>query len=136
MVRGVRFDAQPGREARLIYFHAVRLDEAAARDLVSARGTNSQRRGFMNRIFCRLLIALMIWTPYQVASAGMIATDESFASRADDRAAITSFLARSEVAGELQALGIDAASARARVAAMSETEVRSLAGTIADAPAG
>jgi hypothetical protein len=90
----------------------------------------------MNRIFCRLLIALMIWTPYQVASAGMIATDQSFAYRADDRAAITSFLARSEVARELQALGIDAASAKARVAAMSDTEVRSLAGTIADAPAG
>jgi hypothetical protein len=91
----------------------------------------------MNSMFCRLLIALMIWTPYQVANAGMIATDQSFASRADnDRAAITRFLARSEVAGELQALGIDAASAKARVAAMSDSEVHSLAGSIADAPAG
>ena len=90
----------------------------------------------MKSMFCRLLIALMIWTPYQVASAGMIATDQGFVSAGDDRAAVTSFLARSEVARELQALGIDAASAKARVAAMSDAEVHSLAGSIADAPAG
>jgi hypothetical protein len=77
---------------------------------------------------CRVLIALMIWAPYQFASAGMIATDQTMlASTGVDRAAL---------ARELQALGIDAASARERVAAMTDQEVRALAGEIANAPAG
>ena len=80
----------------------------------------------MKRTICRLLIALSIWAPYQVASAGMIAADQSFASP-DDRAALVQ---------QLQAFGIDAASASARVAALSDAEARTLAGQIADAPAG
>ena len=77
---------------------------------------------------CRLLIALMIWAPYQVASAGMIATDESVASSAaQDRA---------EVVSALRALGVDAAAAKDRVAAMTDQEARVLAGEIASVPAG
>jgi hypothetical protein len=77
---------------------------------------------------CRLLIALMIWAPYQLASAGMVATDQTMpASTGADRTALVS---------ELQAFGIDPASARERVAAMTDQEVRTLAGEIASAPAG
>ncbi|TMH73650.1 MAG: hypothetical protein E6H57_01425 [Betaproteobacteria bacterium] len=77
---------------------------------------------------CRLLIALMIWAPYQFASAGMIATDQTLAaSGGADRAAL---------ARELQSFGIDATSAIERVAAMSDQEIRTLAGEIANAPAG
>ena len=91
----------------------------------------------MKRTICRLLIALSIWTPYQVASAGMIATDQSLVSASgDERAALNGFLARADVAAQLQALGIDAASAKARVAALSDAEVRTLAGQVANAPAG
>jgi len=91
----------------------------------------------MKRTICRLLIALMIWTPYQMASAGMIATEQSVVSTSgDDRAVLNGFLARAEVAAQLQALGIDAASAKARVAALSDSEARTLAGQVADAPAG
>ncbi len=70
----------------------------------------------------------MIWAPYQFASAGMIATGETMAaSTGADRAALAS---------ELQSLGLDAASANERVAAMTDQEVRALAGEIANAPAG
>ena len=89
----------------------------------------------MKRTICRLLIALLIWTPYQVATAGMIATDQTVAS-SDDRAALNAFLARADVATQLQTLGIDAATAKARVAALSDAEARTLAGQVADAPAG
>jgi cell division protein FtsB len=74
---------------------------------------------------CRLLIALMIWAPYQVASAGMIATTQ--ASAGAERAALTA---------ELQTLGIDAVIAKERVAAMTDQEVQTLAAEIANAPAG
>ncbi|MBV9191018.1 MAG: PA2779 family protein [Betaproteobacteria bacterium] len=77
----------------------------------------------------------MIWTPYQMASAGMIATDRTVAS-SDDRAALNAFLARADVATQLQTLGIDAATAKARVAALSDAEARTLANQVGDAPAG
>lgn len=89
----------------------------------------------MKKTLCRLLIALLIWTPYQVATAGMIATEQSVAS-SGDRAALNTFLARADVATQLQTLGIDAATAKARVAALSDAEARTLAGQVADAPAG
>ena len=89
----------------------------------------------MKKTICRLLIALLIWTPYQVATAGMIATDQSAAS-VDERAALNAFLTRADVATQLQALGIDAASAKGRVAALSDAEARTLAGQVAEAPAG
>jgi hypothetical protein len=74
---------------------------------------------------CRLLIALMIWAPYQLASAGMIATAQTSAEAQ-----------RGALASELQSLGVDATLASERVAAMSDQEVRALAGEIANAPAG
>jgi hypothetical protein len=88
----------------------------------------------MKRTICRLLIALSIWTPYLVANAGMIATDRPVVS--DERAALNAVLARADVAAQLQALGIDAAAAKARVAALSDAEARTLAVQVANAPAG
>jgi hypothetical protein len=82
----------------------------------------------------RFLIALMIWAPYQLASAGMIATDQATATA--DRAALVNFFSRAEVAAQLQALGVDPVSAKQRVAAMTDQEARALAGEIANAPAG
>lgn len=89
------------------------------------------------RILCRLLVALMVWTPMQLAHAGMLATDQAAAPSAQpDRAAVLAFLERGEVARELQSLGIDPVAAKARVGAMSDSEVRSLAGALQSAPAG
>ena len=89
------------------------------------------------RTVSRLLIALMIWTPYQVATAAMIGTDQVATSSAQaDRTTVLNFLNRSDVAGKLQTLGVDPATAKDRVAAMTDEEVQSLAGRINALPAG
>ena len=86
---------------------------------------------------CRLLVVLMIWTPYQIAQAGMIGTDQvATTSSQADRSAVLSFVTRADVAGQMQALGLDAATAKDRVAAMTDSEVSYLAGRIESLPAG
>jgi len=83
------------------------------------------------------LVVLMVWTPYQVAQAGMIGTDQAAApSSQADRAAVLSFVSRADVAGQLQSMGLDAATAKDRVAAMTDAEVAYLAGRIEQVPAG
>jgi len=83
------------------------------------------------------LIVLMVWTPYQVAQAGMIGIDQAAApSSQADRAAVLSFVSRADVAGQLQSMGLDAATAKNRVAAMTDAEVAYLAERIEQLPAG
>ena len=89
------------------------------------------------KTICRLLAVLMIWTPYQVAQAGMIGTDQvSTSSSQLDRSAVLSFVSRADVANQLQAMGLDATTAKDRVAAMSDAEVSYLATRINSLPAG
>jgi hypothetical protein len=89
------------------------------------------------KTICRLLVVLMIWTPYQIAQAGMIGTDQvATTSSQADRSAVLSFVTRADVAGQMQALGLDAANAKDRVAAMTDSEVSYLAGRIESLPAG
>lgn len=89
------------------------------------------------KTICRLLVALMIWTPYQIATAGMIGTDQVVASSPQaDRATVLSFLNRSDVQNQLQSMGIDPTNAKDRVAAMTDAEVNQLAGRIHAMPAG
>ncbi|HVL36722.1 MAG TPA: PA2779 family protein [Burkholderiales bacterium] len=89
------------------------------------------------KTICRLLVVLMIWTPYQIAHAGMIGTDQVVtASTPSDRATVLDFLSRADVANQLQALGLDASSAKDRVAAMTDGEVAFLAGRVQNLPAG
>ena len=89
------------------------------------------------RTICRFLAALMIWLPYQLATAGMIGTDQAVASTTQmDRSTVVSFLTRSDVSNQLQSLGIDPSTAQERVNAMSDTEVQQLAGRINSLPAG
>jgi len=95
----------------------------------------------MNRVskavMCQFLVVLMTWTPFNLAQAGMIGTDQVVASAAQaDRAAVLGFVSRAEVAGQLQSFGIDAATARDRVAAMTDQELRYIAGRIGSMPAG
>ncbi len=91
----------------------------------------------MNNMLCRLLIALMAWTPFQMAHAGMIGT-EQFVSPAGsaDRTTVLNVLSRTDVAGQLQSLGIDPAQARDRVQAMSDQEITALASRLESLPAG
>ena len=89
------------------------------------------------KTLCRLLVALMIWTPYQIATAGMIGTDQVVTSTTQaDRTTVLNYLTRGDVQNQLQSMGIDAASAKDRVAAMTDQEVSSLAGRINSMPAG
>ena len=89
------------------------------------------------KTICRLLVVLMVWTPYQAAQAGMIGTDQvATTSSQQDRSAVLSFVTRADVAGQLQVLGLDAATAKDRVAAMTDNEVGYLAGQINSLPAG
>lgn len=85
---------------------------------------------------CRLLIALAIWTPYQIAQAGLIGTGQIVQASQAERGTVLNFMSRSDVASQLQAFGLDPATAKDRVAAMTDDEVRHLAGRINAVPAG
>ena len=90
----------------------------------------------MTRTLCRLLIVLMAWMPFHVAQAGIISTDQAVASAQADRTAVLNLISRADVAGQLQALGLDPAIAKDRVAALTDEEVQSLAGKLNAVPAG
>ena len=89
-------------------------------------------------MICRLLIVSMVVLPFQPLQAGMLGTDQaiSAASVQAERAALQTLLGRSDIAGQLQAMGLDRKVARDRVAAMTDEEVHSLAGKIDSLPAG
>lgn len=67
----------------------------------------------------------------------MIGTDQlvSAGSQAD-RNTVLQFIGRADVTSQLQALGLDPATAKDRVAVMTDQEVQSLAGRINSMPAG
>jgi hypothetical protein len=85
---------------------------------------------------CRMLAVLMVWSPYQIAQAGMIGTDQVVQTPQADRGAVLGFVTRADVAGQLQAFGLDPSTAKDRVAAMTDDEVGYLAGRINAMPAG
>ncbi len=90
------------------------------------------------KMLCRFLIPAMLTLSLQTASAGIIATDQAaaVANAQPDRTLVLAALERNDIRDQLQAQGVDPADARARVAAMSDLEVRTLAGTIGTAPVG
>ncbi len=91
----------------------------------------------MKQMLCRLLIVLMAWTPYQLAQASMIGTDQVVSSASQvDRNTVMSFVSRADVTSQLQAMGLDPATAKDRVAAMTDDEIRYVAGKIDAMPAG
>jgi len=88
------------------------------------------------RFICRILAAAMMVLPLH-AQAGVIGTEHAVAADAQAaRAAVAGFVNRSDVASQLQALGLSPQAASERVAALSDTEVASLAGRIEALPAG
>ena len=91
----------------------------------------------MNNTLCRILIALMVWTPFQMAQAGMISTEQvTSTAQRGDRTALLNMLSRADVASQLQVLGIDPAQAKDRVQAMSDQEIAALANRLESLPAG
>jgi hypothetical protein len=88
------------------------------------------------RAVCRLLIASMMFLSFHMAHAGMIGTEQVLATAQSERAHINSLLARSDIQNQLQMLGVSPAAAKDRVAAMTDQEVRALAGHLESVPAG
>ena len=91
-------------------------------------------RSTMKKMTCRALVVSLLALSFQTANAGMIGADQAAAQT--DRTMVLSVLSRAETASQLQAQGIDPAQARARVAAMTDQEVQTLAQDMQAAPAG
>lgn len=89
------------------------------------------------RIISRLLIVCLIALPFQ-ANAGLIGTDQVVSSTQAQAArdAVLSYVARGDVAQQLQSLGLTPQTAKDRVAALTDAEVSKLAGQIESMPAG
>jgi hypothetical protein len=68
--------------------------------------------------------------------AGMISSDSAIPHAPSDRERVQATLARPDVQKELEKMGIAPADAKARVQAMSDTEVGMLAGRLDALPAG
>ena len=94
------------------------------------------KQGFLKMI-SRVLVVSMLLLPF-TANAGMVSTDRVAAasSAQANRALVLSAVSRADVASQLQAMGIDSATAQDRVAAMTDSEVQTLADQINNLPAG
>ena len=84
-----------------------------------------------------LLAAALVIQP-TLARAEIVTTEQLTAQHNTDaeRARIQSFVDRAGAAGKLRALGVDGAFAKARIGALSDEEVHTLAGKIDSLPAG
>jgi len=79
----------------------------------------------MKRILGALFLSFVFFVPQ--VQAGMIATE---AAAQGERDRLNAMLERPEVAQQLEKMGIPAAEAKERVAAMTDAEVASVAGRI------
>jgi hypothetical protein len=84
------------------------------------------------------VVMFVISMPLGVAQAALVSTEEVLAagSGAADRARVLAFLERAEVREHIAALGVDPNEAAARVAALSDAQVREIAGQLDQLPAG
>ena len=91
--------------------------------------------GRFRRVMAGLLIVCMggLSAPLP-ALAGIVSTDTVVAGTERER--LAGMLDRSEVQERLQALGVDPANAKARVAALSDAEAAQLAAQLDELPAG
>lgn len=90
------------------------------------------------RVIGRILVVSMLALPFAGAHAGMIGTDQVVVNTSArlERANLVRTIDRPEVTQQLQTLGVDAKTAKQRVAAMTDAEVHTLAGQVAAVPAG
>lgn len=96
---------------------------------------------FTRVVASSLIVSCSLMAVPMHASAQIVPTDAlvqpvSTGNVADSRARVNAFFARSDVRQAMMNEGVDAASAQARVDAMSDDEIRALDGRIAKAPAG
>lgn len=88
----------------------------------------------MKRILGILVTALLFGAV--PAWAGLISSDAAIPQPPSERERVQSALARPDVAQELEKMGIVPADAKARVQAMSDSEVAQVAGRLDSLPAG
>jgi hypothetical protein len=91
------------------------------------------------RAVALLMTVVMFVTslPLGVAQAGLIRTDQILAETTpQDREQVTAFLERQDVRQQMVALGVDPDEALARVASLSDEEVRQISGQLDHLPAG
>jgi len=83
-------------------------------------------------------MVLMMNLPMPYTHAAMVGTEQIVQTQAteQERDRIAAFLDQDAVQTQLQRLGVDADEARARVASLTDNEVRMLAGRIGELPAG
>jgi hypothetical protein len=94
---------------------------------------------FMRWISRMIILSLLtMGLPLQPAFAGMVETDQTVSHGlvAQDRARISAFLDRKEVLSQLQSEGVTVGEAKARVNALTDTEVHMIAGKLDQLPAG
>jgi hypothetical protein len=94
-------------------------------------------KNVFGRYICRMLIVCMAAFPFSTY-AGMVGTNEVLAAvqAQGARDKLRDFVGRNEVRNQLQDLGISPTAAQARVGAMTDAEVASVAGQIDSLPAG
>jgi hypothetical protein len=93
--------------------------------------------GSMKKFTCRVLVVSTLLLSFQSANAGLIGVDQAAASSAPtERAMVLAALDRADATGQLLAAGVDPNAARARVNAMTDTEVQAMVQDIQAAPAG
>jgi len=90
----------------------------------------------MSRILIASVLSLTIWFPG--AQAALISTEQVIGGQASqhDRDRIHALLDRADVRAGLQAKGVNADAAQARVDALTDAEVASISGKIDSLPAG
>jgi hypothetical protein len=93
----------------------------------------------LKRLFIQVLcVAMLNLGSPMVAQAGLIGTLQAVEAdtRAQDLSTVSAALARDQVREQFTSLGVDPAEVEARIAALTDPELRMLAGQVAEAPAG
>jgi hypothetical protein len=98
-------------------------------------GLRQLRRGVALVLAVTMLVISM---PLGVAQAALVSTEQVLAQGdgAAARARVLAFLDRAEVREQIVALGVDPHEAAARVRALSDAQVREIAGQLDQLPAG
>jgi hypothetical protein len=88
-------------------------------------------------VYVLCLAMLNLGSPL-VAQAELVTTLQAVeaSTRTQDLAAVSAALAREEVRAQFEALGVEPAQVESRVAALTDSELRTLAGQMAEMPAG
>jgi hypothetical protein len=84
------------------------------------------------------VVMFVISLPLGAANAALVSTEQTLAETGEvaDRARVLAFLERAEVREQIVALGVDPSEAAARVRALSDAQVREIAGQLDQLPAG